>query len=440
MRKTTTAGMFVWMLCLGLLIALDQARADTWGPPSDFDAYSAGSNYMVRITPKTRWSNPKAQVFRINDSKKVRLWQTKLSNDVAPLRAFLSEDGEHLVTTDNWGAAGYGEDTVAIYGRKGLKAKYSLEDFAPAKTHFGELRGKPGSYGTRVQKSTSSIRWHSLCLKGFLTVGTNRYFSVWLDWDDRWVAWRLTNGSLAEMTPALANGLTASARVLATQQMGDNRSFSEAMVFLSRQRRKEDAPLFQRWLRDTAHTGSGAGGEGIFWHSHTRALAEDCLDYLEKGVTRLNGDVRTTEPETYSRLGILKLKIRFPEPPNTQNAMTRIYLVPEEVGLNRWNQTAPEHVLAADLRGWRRSDMSKTGFPPIDWGHEVNFTFYGVTPGPYRIKAIWDKAAPITPRDQALVQPGKGDFESLASPLVTVRAGKTTEAGLVECTSPISSK
>ena len=95
MRKTTTAGMFVWMLCLGLLITLDQARADTWGPPSDFDAYSAGSNYMVRITPKKGWGKPTAQIFRIADSKTSPLWKTKLSNDVAPLDAFLSDDGEH---------------------------------------------------------------------------------------------------------------------------------------------------------------------------------------------------------------------------------------------------------------------------------------------------------------------------------------------------------
>jgi hypothetical protein len=95
MKQKPTTGMLIWMLCLGLLIEARCAHADTLGPPSGFDAYSAGSNYMVRISPKKGWGKPTAQVFRIADSKTSPLWKTKLSNDVAPLDAFLSDDGEH---------------------------------------------------------------------------------------------------------------------------------------------------------------------------------------------------------------------------------------------------------------------------------------------------------------------------------------------------------
>lgn len=64
-----------------------------------------------------------------------RLWSDKkigskpLSNDVAPVEAAVSSDGQYVVTFDNWHSVGYGDDDVVIFGPQGkLIRKFSWED------------------------------------------------------------------------------------------------------------------------------------------------------------------------------------------------------------------------------------------------------------------------------------------------------------------------
>lgn len=76
------------------------------------------------------------------------LWQTKLVNDVAPVNALVSNDGNFVVTFDNWYSIGYGDDVVVVYGEGGgLIKKYALEELV-------------SKYEVeKMQKSTTSRYW-----------------------------------------------------------------------------------------------------------------------------------------------------------------------------------------------------------------------------------------------------------------------------------------
>ena len=50
-----------------------------------------------------------------------------LSNEVAPVSALVSSDGQYLVTFDNWHSVGWGDNVVVIYRTDGsINRKYSL--------------------------------------------------------------------------------------------------------------------------------------------------------------------------------------------------------------------------------------------------------------------------------------------------------------------------
>lgn len=76
------------------------------------------------------------------------VWQQKLVNEIAPMSAFVSDDGKYVVTTDDYGRLGDGENVVVIYDSEGkLIKRFSLSAFLTAE----EIKHAP--------QSVSSIDW-----------------------------------------------------------------------------------------------------------------------------------------------------------------------------------------------------------------------------------------------------------------------------------------
>ncbi len=67
------------------------------------------------------------------------------------------------------------------------------------------------------------------------------------------------------------------------------------------------------------------------------------------------------------------------------------------------------------------------------------FRIDGVTPGSYRLKAVWDKSLRFAVKDEIGV-PGPGDYESGEEPSIEVVAGKSVENLTVVCTNLFKSK
>ena len=77
-----------------------------------------------------------------------KIREVSFVNVMAPAEALISNSGDYIVTLDNWGSIGYGDDILVIYDQKGeLVRRFSLKDF------YSEQEIK------NLNRSVSSIYW-----------------------------------------------------------------------------------------------------------------------------------------------------------------------------------------------------------------------------------------------------------------------------------------
>ncbi len=146
------------------------ARADTWRLPTIEKYCSANKKYCLKVEPKKLESqlayfkdkveekDNAGAVKGIRDNickgtfsvKGKTLWNVRLDNEVSPVSALISDNGDYVVTFDNWHGVGYGDNVVAIYnGKTGtLIKKLGLTDFLTESDIYN------------LPASTSSIHWH----------------------------------------------------------------------------------------------------------------------------------------------------------------------------------------------------------------------------------------------------------------------------------------
>ena len=142
----------VFLLML-VVFAGTSALADSWALPSKREYYSSDRKYRLDVIPKKLESQLKyfedkgdgkpdaGAVKGLKDNRAKAIFFVResigytkkaefaLVNEVSPVSALVSEDGNYLVTFDNWHAVGYGDDVVVIYRSDGtLVKKFSLED------------------------------------------------------------------------------------------------------------------------------------------------------------------------------------------------------------------------------------------------------------------------------------------------------------------------
>jgi hypothetical protein len=147
----------ILMICLpyALILALVLAVfGDSWALPEPKKYFSANKEHYVEVIPKkleSQWEYFQDKVNKKDShvSKKgdednyckgilygrakngtyQKVWSAPLSNEVAPVSAFVSNDGQYVITFDNWHMVGYGDNVVVIYGKEGKQInKLSLKD------------------------------------------------------------------------------------------------------------------------------------------------------------------------------------------------------------------------------------------------------------------------------------------------------------------------
>jgi len=165
--------------------------------------------------------------------------------------------------------------------------------------------------------------------------------------------------------------------------------------------------------------------------SHKRETADQILarwDGKDSDNTGLGSS------DNYQFLGTLKCSVAFTAAPAKKEGTIRVYLIPESIPLKEWASERPAQYLIADLN---------YSYPYVfedDRGRDgslsdlVSFIIYGVTPGRYRLKAVWDKTAPFEKKDEIVCRPRLGDYESATSPVISIRKGSATEGAKIECT------
>lgn len=134
MRRTRLSYIRSYHPILVILIVCVCIFADTWAPPEPQKYYSSNEKYCFEIIPSDGIGaiEDSCQGFlRIlgKDEQYHQVWSTNLVNAISPVSALVSNDGDYVVTFDNWYRLGSGDDVVVIYGLNGkLIRKFGLED------------------------------------------------------------------------------------------------------------------------------------------------------------------------------------------------------------------------------------------------------------------------------------------------------------------------
>lgn len=121
-----------WVAALAastIVIASAIVAADSWPAPRPHVFAAAYGAYGFKTRPPQHaiWSGKAHGTLFIpaEDGTEAVKWSRELVN--IPVRAFVADDGKHVVTFDTWARLGY-EHALVIYGEQGgVVADYNLE-------------------------------------------------------------------------------------------------------------------------------------------------------------------------------------------------------------------------------------------------------------------------------------------------------------------------
>jgi len=137
------------------LFAASIVLADSWALPEKKTICSKNKKYCLKVIPKKLTSqldyfqdkvggkenagadkkvkkNLCRGIFSVREGGSLRKkWEINLANEVSPVSVLVSDEGDYVVTFDNWHSVGYGDDVVAIYqaGTGALVRKFGLSEF-----------------------------------------------------------------------------------------------------------------------------------------------------------------------------------------------------------------------------------------------------------------------------------------------------------------------
>ncbi len=118
-----------YTICL-ILIGCVYVGADTWAPPEPQRICSSNKDYCLEIIPGDSMQQCEGILSAKGEKGEYhQIWARDLANAISPVTALVSDDGDYVVTFDNWYRIGWGNDVVVIYGANGtLIKRYGLAD------------------------------------------------------------------------------------------------------------------------------------------------------------------------------------------------------------------------------------------------------------------------------------------------------------------------
>ncbi len=411
------------IILLVVIPTIKPLYADTWACPPEKDYFSENKKFVAHVTPVTKETKPKLEVFEIIGSERIPLWQCNLGNEGTPMDVFTSNDGKYITTVNECSRrvhGGMGDYVLAFYNREGLIKNYSLEQILhyPDKIDEKEFR-------RLSQRSVSGRSWAYRPMF-FDEQNDKRYFCVWLLYGKRWLAWQITDGEEVRITENMVDRWNEKARLWARKYGIHSIYYFAAADFLGTMKNPEDRQVIESLLADTSFYTRPVNkwkGEFIRYDASSpkRSRAESIL-------AQWDGRPR----DIYYYLGTVEGTLKLHAPPKAGDRWLCIYLIPGEVIKDNWYAEVPIHRITYYF--WKYSFHNKkwpTG--------NIPFRIQGVTPGRYRVKAVWDKAQPYNFGDNYIKgPPQKGDYQSIDSTVITVDAGKTVDNITIDCTHKVT--
>jgi len=135
----------VLLFTLLIVFFVQFLKADTWALPGEKSYYSDNELYCFEVTPATvrltlgedaecigtlyGLGRPLNEYSEEEEVFELLLWEVKLVNEISPVSALVTDDGKYVITFNDWGRLGYGDNVIVIYDSTGVVAKkFSLED------------------------------------------------------------------------------------------------------------------------------------------------------------------------------------------------------------------------------------------------------------------------------------------------------------------------
>ena len=100
-------------ICMIFSLVTYSVRADSWSPPRAFDTLSENGLFVAHVIPANTNSKATVVVSAIKNHRTNDLWRATLSNHACPTQVAVSDEGNGVVTLDNWSGVGYGKDVVS---------------------------------------------------------------------------------------------------------------------------------------------------------------------------------------------------------------------------------------------------------------------------------------------------------------------------------------
>jgi hypothetical protein len=449
--------------------------ADSWPGAVEKDYFSENKQFIAHVTPAAKEGIPLLEVFEADGSNRKSLWKCQLENKVAPVEVFVSNDGKNVITNNEWHKVGYGDCVAAFYNADGVIVKYTVEAILNLPSDLTRL-----DISRLMPVSASSRWWDSRSIKLITNYKGNSYFCVWLYLYNSWVVWSVDGSRQLLISHDMIAHLDEKARSKALKLIETNNSYA-GYEFLVRLKRPEDKHLIEKILSSQHFTSGGSSSQvlkhkktvngkeigidnilGYFASSSERREAEMMLDewdgvsneeppkdMLEKTIQKRLTDrafsSRRKSKATYRFLGNVDGIIKLPGVPYSNNSheyleldgVLSIYLVPEKHFNTEWNTKEITHRLRADFErnySFARFKVLKKDLP---------FHILGVTPGKYRLEAVWDKSRKsrfYSDNPKIVGPPQKGDYISVEPRNIIIEAGKTIDDIFIDCTRQVEGK
>ena len=378
------------------------------------------------------------EVYDVNGPENKLLWKANVSSNYPRGGLFLSNDASYVARL-NAPKESRG-DALEFYVREQGKIKgYSREQllgFCEALTGKGKWDVLPAFY---IFHSLEGLTYFCGSILGREKL--------------HWVCWAAASGEQIEVDERLEAIVCEGLRQRQRKVISDSQRTEDATLaclFLSKLKRSDDRVLLQKLLSDQAFVTTPKWFEAksllqralerinidtetryeldyFYGWSLIRQSADRALAQWEGKV--VGGHLRW-RGYPYHYLGTVRVQVALKAKPKKAVRLW-VYLVPASVGRAEWDRERPVHYLIGEFEG-------------LDSEHKIGRTipciFGGVTPGRYWVKAVWDKAKPFHRRSDDFCRPQKGDYESVDSPVIEVKAGKVADVGVIECKQKVKGK
>jgi len=409
--------------------------ADTWAGPQELLYLSENKQFVANVIPAKNDNSAVAKVFQIGGNIGWIHWQCNLGNEGAPQEVFVSDDGKYVVTVNENSSRvheGMGDFVLAFYQKKGLIKNYSLEQIL----HYPD-RINEKEFNKLISRSVSGRGWATMPML-FTNYKGKLYFVIWLSRGERWLAWEVNTGEEVEINDDMQQHfnekglLWASEYKIGSQASLTSRYSGRALSFLGRFKKPEDRKFIESFLEDedfrTWYVERNKKFIRFYSWSPRRSQIDRILAEWDGKPTAGSGRAE----QKYHYLGVVEGTIALPRAPVAGDHFLCIYLIPSAIEKSVWFNEVPIHRLTYYF--WEYS------FNNMEWPESlIPFSILGVTPGEYRVIAVWDVAKPYTfGSDSIKSPPNKGDYQNTELPFITVKAGEIVEGIKIDCTEKVT--